>query len=61
MGNYNRLLPGGDLEFASQRLRAVEADEFLPATGLDSSDEELAFYHTAGAEILRQAIDLSDG
>ncbi len=62
MGNYNRLLPGGDLEYVSQRLRdAVDAGEItrLPVQSVDLGrpDEEQAFYYNVGGEILRQTTD----
>lgn len=62
MGNYNRLLPGGDLEYVTLQLRdEVDAGELtrppVQSDGFDQSDEEQAFYYNVGGETLRQTTD----
>lgn len=62
MGNYNRLLPGGDLVDVTRQLQAlsnglVSAPAEVAAI---SSEEDLGLYHNLGAEILRQATDQTE-
>lgn len=62
MGNYNRLLPGGDLEQLSRQLQDVtigdgSVHEPTERLALSQSSDAPAFYHNLGGEVLRQTAE----